>query len=305
MGSKCNVPKISLDEFLLETDEISPPVKNVLEGYEGLFLDKIEPLVNMAELFPNIYPKNQKKKCTTNFTLMFPLLKEALIQCGYRSLNRFIYNQNFANSLNSTYVSENRDYIGDSFVKEINILRNDITEYTKKIEKYGKLINTDKVTNKKYFKILSSLEQKIYLPTGNTPYIKSVSVLKEFHKKLKEDNIVLQPLIRVEELQLPFPEDLNQTFKIESIKERIWAMRERVCSRYNILHFHFDIIFDDAEFSTVMKIAYDSVSLNSMPEGLLKSNIKYIGVNSLRVLEMYIVYIIYATDEEPSPSYNN
>lgn len=187
--------------------------------------------------------------------------------------------------------------ISMNILNEINEARLDPITYSKKIEKYSKLIFENKSINKSYLSIChENVEVKVYLKKDKSSFLECIELLKELPAKMKKENYKLESLIPVEELKFPCPYyDLDKIDDVEFIDQCIYDLRIKLKGKYYLKAFHYYISNIDIEPLSVLHVVDDSNFNKTIQRAIFNPQIKYIGINFCKIGEgMYIVYYVYA-----------
>lgn len=219
--------------------------------------------------------------------------------------NKNTLNKKHLNELNNSdseniYCIDNRkkeklEKISLKLVEEINLVRKNCLEYTKKIHKYNNLIVTE---NDEHY-ILSrheDFEAKSCLFRGKIAFEEIIKILEEEYKEMIIKNSFLEKLEFVEDLKIPFPyDDMEKSTKYSYIKPKFKELKEKFEGKYDITDYHFDLTYNDPEFSTVMQIVDDNNAKNRRRKNILNKENKYIGINCAEMSkDRIIIYYVFA-----------
>lgn len=194
------------------------------------------------------------------------------------------------NTINTMMISA----FSSDMVREINLVRLNPVNYTKKIREFMKFIKTDLNTQKKYF--LLNKTTKINLSKGEDAFKECLYYISELGKKIKEEGLILNELELKDDLKLPFPIDNpEKCLDKEYIKENILNLKNKLDGNYRLKGFHYDLSTNDPEISTILQIVDDNNSCGKRRSMLLDQNVKYIGINIGKLKDnLYCIYLIFA-----------
>lgn len=240
-----------------------------------------------------------------------------ILEYNKNKLNAYNCTKNSNNMINQSYVLENTDTRGKTFsksfinstslntimftqhfafemLKEINLVRKNPACYADKIKEFMKYINTDEVTNRKFF--LVNKNTKINLNRGEPAFIDCLNFIKEFDKKIDEGKLSLNELKLKEDLKFPFPfEEPERSTNKDYIRENLLNIKKNLHSNLKLKGFHYDLSTFDAEISTILQIVDDNNSSCKRRNMLLDDTIKYVGINIGKLKDdLYCIYLVFA-----------
>lgn len=200
--------------------------------------------------------------------------------------NKFLEKTKFKNLR-----GENEDFptfkINQIIVEEINKARTNCECYHKKIKDQKNLIKYDRIRDEKYLLINKT---KFYVYGIENRFNESINYLKKIDIEMKTNNENLKKLTYANELKFPFPREekkLKDKIYQNSTFERIKKKFEGIYKIEFLIAFH---VFYDPEIFTMLEIIDINKKGNS--RAILDKQIRFIGVNSRKLLDGYFVYIL-------------
>lgn len=209
---------------------------------------------------------------------------------------------NISNSFDSVFgensqIEENKierkekDNLIKKFFGEILTCRENVLNYSKKIENYMQLIRREKK------EIILEVMQNNFiaknrLVTGKPAFREAIKHLQY----LNEEKINFKRLEFVEDLKIPFPyRDVEKAKNFSFIKKQYEKLKEKFKGKYELTNFHFDISYKNPEISTIMQIVDDSFGSKKRQSNILDKYNKYIGISYGEIgNDRIIIYYVFA-----------
>lgn len=176
----------------------------------------------------------------------------------------------------------------EDFVHEINKARVNIPKYSKKIKDLSRKIETDS-SKEKY---LVYKKEKISIIGGTPAFINCSINLYDLNNKLKKDKTYLQEIKLIDELKMPFPEDLKDWEDDYFITQSMKNLEKKVRGRYNLKEFiskKCEIM--DGEISAILSIINEENN-NDGKNIFFSKEINYIGINIKKIEQNSIILYI-------------
>lgn len=175
---------------------------------------------------------------------------------------------------------------GILLLKEINTARINPKAYSIKISNLQSLIKYNPLNNKYY--ISYNDNTKIKIKTGTKGIKHCVDYL------LSLQSFTLLPLIHINELKLPFPNNPELYLDKAYIKSQLSLLQRKYNHIYTIVNFHYDINTEPIA-SALSQIIDDSYSNYQRRYNIFNKDIKYISINYEEATNgKYIYYIVFA-----------
>lgn len=183
---------------------------------------------------------------------------------------------------------KNYENFTKDLLKEINKVRFNCKEYSKKIDNFANNLKTNFFTKEKYFLFEN---YPIYLNIGEKEFSECSSYLKNLYSK-KEN---LTELVNVEELKVPFPEYIDNWDDDEYIKNTMRKNMINVNGKFNLVEFNYFKSILNPEISVILSLLNQDENKNSIRNTIFMKEIKNIGINYQITEENYcVLYINFA-----------
>lgn len=171
------------------------------------------------------------------------------------------------------------DYFTEDFVLEINKARLNIPKYSKKIKSLSKKIETNSY--------LLYKKEKIYISGGKEAFFNCSNYLNNLNNYLKNEKIYLKEIINLDELKMPFPEDLEDWNNDDFISRSMKNLKEKFKGKYYLKEFIFKKCeINDGEISAILSILNEENIIDG--NIFLNKEIKYIGINIKKQIKVHI-----------------
>lgn len=170
-------------------------------------------------------------------------------------------------------------------LKEINQVRFNSKAYSKKIENFANNLKTNFFTKEKYFLFEN---YPIYINVGE----KEFTECSAFLNKLYLENKNLSELEILEELKVPFPEDINNWDDDKYIKNTLKKLYENKKIKLDLVEFSYFIGINNPEILVILSLLNKDVSKNSIRSTIFMTDIKNVGINYKNIEENYNVFYI-------------
>jgi hypothetical protein len=186
-----------------------------------------------------------------------------------------------ANKINFDYlISINSEFSASDFVFEINKARQNCKVYSFKIKTLKKKIKFDNKNSENYLMIN---EKKIILRNDFINFDKSSIYLEDLYNELESKFKILLQLIHIDELKIPFNNDLNINDN-NYIALYVEKLKNKYKGVYEIIDYFSLISINDPEiFTFVNCIGENNDNTNNNKKEILKlifdKDIKYISLN--------------------------
>jgi len=177
----------------------------------------------------------------------------------------------------------------EDYVHEINKARLNCKKYIRKIDKLILKIKIDKNTKEQYF----MFNEKVYINSGISELIEC----KKYLENIKDEKIFFKVIQNVEELKMPFPEDIEKWNDDDYIKKSMRKFEKKVKGKYKLKEFFYKKFeINDGEvsgFLTILNHNHDNKS--DIRKAIFNEKTRYIGINYKKIDEKCsIIYVNFA-----------
>jgi hypothetical protein len=181
----------------------------------------------------------------------------------------------------------------DDYIHEINKARLNCKKYSKEIENLILKIQIDKDTKEQFFMFNN---EKIYINSGALSLVECIKYLENLYNKFKKDKKFLKEIKNIEELKMPFPEDIEKWNDEDTIKKEMKKLKEKLKGKYRLKEFIYKKFnFNDGQILGILSLISSDMN-NDIRNVIFNTKIKYIGINYKKIDEKSsIVYINFAT----------
>lgn len=172
----------------------------------------------------------------------------------------------------------------DPMLNEINLARTNPKEYSIKI---NEVLDKIQYNNGKHILVYDD-EIRIEVLRGKEHFISCIKYLKDICQKML-------PLISVDELKIPFPENRSNLILCRDyISKEIEKKNKEIKGKYTIIDFQYDIC-PNPILSTLVQVVDDTSASLQRRKNILDKKAKYVGITSgVMKKDIFCFYLLFA-----------